>query len=216
MKAIDDITSSLPKNKADLKSMVIRWLSVFALVELLIIAGCIYALAKAPEDFEVWSVPDLTQGGTVKLNEAPPWHVYAFAFNTLQNLMYCEKDCSKEELEQVYALGYYLTPNYRAALVQQAQLPQRKRDNVNLIRWISTAQTEGVEVGYTSERVHVVTPGKWIVFLDVQVRTFIGSQLISDEIWRHSFYVVRGDVNRENNPWRLQLDGYYKEPERVK
>lgn len=200
-----------PKSPADGKDKIIRMQTIIIVCLVLVNGYLGNALVSVPEEMEVYSPPDLSKGGTVGINVVPNHVAYAFAHNVMQQYLYCASDCKKEELEQVYKYGWFFTPECRAELETLAKNPRRQTENMNVVR--QAAEADGAS--YDSSKAVELPNSTWIVYLDLVVRSYIAGKLIDEPVYRYPVKVVRADVNRNKNPWRLQVDCFHGDPERL-
>ena len=76
--------------------------------------------------------------------------------------------------------------------------------------------TEIPGLGYAANRVLPDGQAAWTVLLDMQLMEAFRGQPVKDAFIRYPIRVVRYDVDRERNPWRLAIDCYGSHrPERL-
>lgn len=189
---------SKAKKESDRKDKVIRALTIFALILLGMVIHSHYLLANLPKEFECNFPPDTSQGGKVMVNETPRHQVYGLAFGLFQKIYRCEKDCSVEFANNIRAYGYFYTDTYRQKMLSYAA--SREGYNRKRIRSISE------HGNYKQSKVIPLGNGVWVVYLDVVEKEYIGSKKVRDAIMRYPVVMVKNDVDRENNPWRLAFD----------
>lgn len=199
--------NSKVKNESDRKDKVIRALTIFSVILLGLVLHAHYLLATLPKEFECHFPPDLSRGGTVKVNEYQRHEVYAFTFRIWQQLYRCESDCSTEFEANIRRYGYFLTDSYRPALMAEAK--RREQDNRRRVRSVS-------EVGrFSDDKVVPLGNDVWIVYLDIKEVESIGGRPVREAVMRYPVIVSRFDVDRERNPWRLAIDGLQGNPTRL-
>lgn len=198
---------SQAKKETDRKDKIIRVLTIFVIVLMAMVANAQYLLATLPKDFECHFPPDLSKGGMVRVNEFQPHEVYAFALYLRQQTYRCEEDCAVEFDSNIKRYGYYYTDTYRPVLLSDAQ----KNESSNRKR----VRSVGEFGSYTESKVTPLGNDTWVVYLDVIERETIGGKEVRRAVMRYPIRVVRHDVDRERNPWRLGIDGYFDEPKRL-
>ncbi|NQY36342.1 MAG: TIGR03746 family integrating conjugative element protein [Alteromonadaceae bacterium] len=199
---------SKAKKESDRKDKVIRSLTIFVLLLLGLVAHSHFLLATLAKEFECHFPPDLSKGGMVKVNEFQKHELYAFAYKITQQLYRCEADCSVDFGANIRNYGYFLTDNYRPKLLAKA----KKLEGYNRRRVRSVT-----EFGRFSENKVVALGAQvWIVYLDLEEKEHIGGKLVRHAYMRYPLIITKFDVDRERNPWRLAIDGFQGQPERLK
>ncbi len=201
------ITSRAIK-ESDRKDRVIRVLTIFCSALFGLVLHAHWLLATLPKEFECHFPPDLSRGGMVKVNEYQAHEVYAFALTLFQKIYRCEGNCGVEFSQNIRRYGYFLTDTYRPALLKQAN--QLSSHNRNRIRAISEYE------GYDEAKVVPLGNDKWIVYLDVREKEYIGPKSVRDAVVRYPLVITRFDIDREKNPWRLAISGLHDKPTRLK
>ena len=200
--------NSKAKKESDRKDKVIRSLTIFCIFILGLLGHSHFLLATVPTTFELHLPPDLTRGGVVKVNEHQKHEVYALALDLYQKLYRCEKNCAQEFPENIRKYGYFLTDEYRPKLLKQAK---------NLHAYNSKKRRSISEFGvFKEEKVISLGGNRWVVFLDVNEKEFIGQKLTRDAVLRYPVLISTFDVDRDKNPWRLALDGLQSKAKRLK
>ncbi|HDS1208459.1 TPA: DUF2895 family protein [Shewanella algae] len=185
-----------PKRARDLQDKVIRFLTIVLLGSLVLLGHAHYRLSVMPSEFECQVPPDLSNGATIKVNEQRKENLYALAFMIHQKTFSCKSDCATDIPSNIRDYGYYYTTEYRTELLKNTYSRDRGKE-----RTIS-------EQGHYSES-KVINRGAntWVVFIDVNVKDYIGGRKVRDAVIRYPYIIVKGDVDREKNPWRLQIAG---------
>ncbi|WP_052447982.1 DUF2895 family protein [Vibrio rotiferianus] len=196
------------KRKSDLKDKIIRGLTVFVLVLLGMLGHAQYRLSLNNETFQCSVPPDLSRGGLVRVNEFYKHEVYAFAREIFQQTYRCEKDCSKEFEQNVNKYSNYYTHSYKPKLLAKAKV-DRKR-NKGRVRYVS-------EYGvYDDSKVDKLGNDTFLVHIDFREVEYIGTKKVRDAVVRYPLRVGKVDVDRQKNPWRLQIDGLKGNEARIK
>ncbi len=198
---------SQAKSESDRKDKVIRALSLFAIILLGLVMHAHFLLATLPKEFECHFPPDLSKGGSVKVNATPRHEVYAFALMIYQQTYRCEYDCAVDFNHNLRRYGYFFSDAYRLKLLKQAKaLAGHNRRRVRSI----------AEFGrYAENKVVPQGNGVWVVFLDVLERELIGGKPVRKAVMRYPLIIARSDVDREKNPWRLVIEGLRGQPQRL-
>lgn len=168
---------------------------------------------SAGKDLDLHIPPDLSKGATIKAGsgEVPPPNVYTFGFYIWQQLNRWSKNGQQDYGEQIFKLQAYFTPSCQEQLIadhklrsEQGELDQRTR---------SVMEIPGL--GYVEDRVTVLADGSWTVLIDAQVQETSRGVPVKDAFIRYPLHIVRYDVDRERNPWKLAVDCYASRPERL-
>lgn len=171
------------------------------------LAGMYYAHA-VPKAIDVHIAPDMQAGETVRVRDGtspvPDPNVYGFAYYVWQQVNRWQSDGGTDYGQQIFRFQSYITPNCRS----QLQTDMERRAGAGELRGRTRLMTEIPGLGYSEARVIGEGPGAWTVMLDMQLaETFRGSQ-VKDAFIRYPIRVVRYDVDRQRNPWRLAIDCY--------
>lgn len=180
---------------------------IIVLVAALGAAGMYFAHA-VPRTLDLHLAPDLKTGDSVRFVDGqapiPDVNVYGFAYYIWQQLNRWQSDGSKNYGEQMFRMQSYVTPSCMAQL--QADMQQRHR--AGELRSRTRHMTEIPGFGYTAKRVVAEGRSAWTVLLDMQLMESFRGQPVKDTYIRYPIRVVRYDVDREKNPWRLAIDCY--------
>ena len=171
---------------------------------------------QVPKSIDVHLAPDMKAGDTVRVVDGespiPPVNVYGFAYYIWQQLNRWQADGAKDYGQQIYNFQSYLTPACQAQLT--ADMENRFKAGELLARTRTVSEIPGFP--YASNRVVPDGNGVWTVLLDMQVMESYRGQPVKDAFIRYPLRIVRYDVDRERNPWRLALDCYgTKRPARL-
>ena len=82
------------------------------------------------------------------------------------------------------------------------------RSGAGELRSRTRIMTEIPGFGFAPNRVIAEGTNAWTVLLDMQMQESFKGQQIKDVYIRYPMRVVRYDVDREKNPWRLAIDCY--------
>jgi len=161
---------------------------------------------RQPKSVDVHLAPDVRAGDTVHVtgghSPVPKPNVYGFAYYIWQQINRWQTDGVKDYGQQIFNMQYYLTPRCQAQLQADMETRQGKGELRKRTRQI----TEIPGFPYSENRVLSEGPDAWTVLLDMQVTETFGGQGVKDVFIRYPLRVVRFDVDRERNPWRLALD----------
>lgn len=192
---------------------------IIMLVAVMGVAGMYFAWAL-PKSLELHVSPNMMNtGDSVHFTDGrapvPETNVYGFAYYIWQQLNRWPTDGYTDYGKQIYRFQHFITP----ACMAQLDADLKARHAAHELRERTRQITEIPGLGYTQAR--VVADGKgdaaWTVLLDMQLmETFKGAS-IKDTYIRYPIRVVRYDVDRVNNPWRLAIDCYGSQrPQRLK
>ncbi|MEQ1636818.1 MAG: PFL_4703 family integrating conjugative element protein [Methylococcales bacterium] len=183
--------------------ITLRW-TVGGLV--LLSAGLIFGWQQARGHLRIYIPPDLRTGAAVKSDELHPAHIYAFA-NTLFQQANHWGNGEKDYAEKIFKFSAYFTPTYHDALLTDMQLRGKNGELVDRTRTIQPATTNGFE----DRRVAILSDNTWVVWLDFNIRESVKGMEVKNVTIRYPLRVVRYDIDLDQNPWGLALDGYYGE-----
>lgn len=165
-----------------------------------------YFAHAMPRSLDLHLAPDIKAGDTVHFVDGqaavPDVNIYGFAYYIWQQLNRWQADGAKDYGQQIFRMQSYVTPSCRA----QLQADMQNRHQAGELRQRTRFMSEIPGLGYSSNRVRADGPNAWTVLLDMQlIETFRG-QPVKDAFIRYPIRVVRYDVDRERNPWRLAID----------
>lgn len=165
-----------------------------------------YIAWAQPKQIDLHVNPDLRAGDSVSVHngvaQVPPSNVYSFAYYVWQQVNRWQNDGGKDYGMQIYNFQSYLTPSCQA----QLQGDMENRSRVGELSMRTRQVTEIPGYGFQEARVIADGTSAWTVLLDMQVMETYRGQSIKDTFIRYPMRVVRYDVDREKNPFRLALD----------
>ena len=175
-----------------------------------------YFAHAMPKKIDLHVATDMKAGDTVQYVNGqapvPDVNVYGFAYYIWQQLNRWQADGIKDYGEQIFRFQAYLTPSCRA----QLQADMQQRSDAGELRFRTRQMSEIPGFGYASNRVIADGRSAWTVLLDMQLMEAFRGQAIKDAFIRYPIRVVKYDVDRERNPWRLAIDCYGSHrPERL-
>ncbi|KGG92153.1 MULTISPECIES: PFL_4703 family integrating conjugative element protein [Comamonas] len=169
------------------------------------VAGMWFA-SRVPKNIDLHVAPDIKAGDTIRVidgqSPVPSTNAYGFAYYIWQQINRWQSDGSQDYGKQIYAMQFYLTPRCQAQLQTDMQQRHAKGELRRRTRQIS----EIPGFPYSENRVIREGSDAWTVLLDMQVQETFAGQPVKDVFIRYPLRVVRFDVDRERNPWRLGLD----------
>lgn len=159
-----------------------------------------------PRQLDLHLNPDLRAGERVSVNHGtapiPNPNVYSFAYYVWQQVNRWQADGHADYGKQIYDFQPYLTPRCQAQL--QADMEMRNRAGELRMRTRQIGEIPGL--GFADNRVIGEGPSAWTVLLDMQVQETFRGQAIKDTFVRYPVRVVRYDVDRQRNPFKLAVD----------
>lgn len=159
-----------------------------------------------PRQLDLHLNPDLRAGERVSVNHGtapiPNPNVYSFAYYVWQQVNRWQADGHADYGKQVYDFQPYLTPRCQAQL--QADMEMRNRAGELRMRTRQIGEIPGL--GFADNRVIGEGPSAWTVLLDMQVQETFRGQAIKETFVRYPVRVVRYDVDRQRNPFKLAVD----------
>ncbi len=172
--------------------------------------GGMYFAYALPKDLEVHVATNLNTGDSVHFKDGrapvPETNVYGFAYYIWQQLNRWQSDGYTDYGKQIFRLQYFITP----ACMAQLDADLKARHAAGELRERTRQITEIPGLGYTKARVIADGDGDsaWTVMLDMQLMETFKGAAIKDTYIRYPIRVVRFDVDRVRNPWRLAIDCY--------
>ena len=171
-------------------------------------AGGMYFAGRTPQTIDVHLAPNIQGGDTVAVrsgeSDVPAVNVYGFAYYIWQQINRWQEDGSADYGKQIYYYQAYITPACRTQLENDMQA----RSGAGELRQRTRIMTEIPGFGFAPNRVIAEGTNAWTVLLDMQMQESFKGQQIKDVFIRYPMRVVRYDVDREKNPWRLAIDCY--------
>ena len=159
-----------------------------------------------PRQLDLHLNPDLRAGERVSVNHGtapiPNPNVYSCAYYVWQQVNRWQADGHADYGKQIYDFQPYLTPRCQAQL--QADMEMRNRAGELRMRTRQIGEIPGL--GFADNRVIGEGPSAWTVLLDMQVQETFRGQAIKDTFVRYPVRVVRYDVDRQRNPFKLAVD----------
>ena len=159
-----------------------------------------------PKEIDLHINPDLRAGDRVTVANGtapvPNPNVYSFAYYVWQQINRWQADGGIDYGTQIYNFQSYLTPRCQAQL--QGDMDARSRSGELRMRTRQITEIPGL--GFQDNRVLSEGPAAWNVLLDMQVMETFRGQPVKDTYVRYPIRVVRFDVDRERNPFRLAVD----------
>ena len=167
-----------------------------------------YFAHALPKRLDLHVAPDMKAGDTVRFADGqapvPDVNVYGFAYYIWQQINRWQTDGSKDYGQQIFQFQSYITPSCRA----QLQADMQNRHNAGELRQRTRQMTEIPGLSYAANRVLPDGTAAWTVLLDMQLMETFRGQSVKDAFIRYPIRVVRYDVDRERNHWRLAIDCY--------
>ncbi|QIL80329.1 TIGR03746 family integrating conjugative element protein [Diaphorobacter sp. HDW4A] len=170
--------------------------------------GGIFVAARTPKHIEVHLAPHIQGGDVISAvdgeSDVPPVNVYGFAYYIWQQLNRWQADGAADYGKQIYLYQSYITSSCRSQLENDLQV----RSGGGELRGRTRIMSEIPAFGYAPNRVIAEGTSAWTVLLDMQIQEAYKGQPVKDVFIRYPIRVVRYDVDRERNPWRLAIDCY--------
>jgi integrating conjugative element protein (TIGR03746 family) len=182
----------------------LRSLWVVIGLQFVVILALWFGWSQAPKQLTVHVPPDLRSGATLAVNEVPAANVYAFAYYIFQQLNRWPNDGAKDYGQAIFRISHYVTHRYRAELMADMELKGRQGELAYRVRGVQ----EIAGRGYEERRVDVLSPGVWVVWLDLNLVESVKGMTVKKTAIRYPLRVVSFAVDPEANPWGLALDGF--------
>lgn len=188
----------------------LRFLMFLVLVESGGLFYMMHLVDKAQQEIQVSIPPDLTHGVTMQAGEKDDTELYAFALTQLQSLHHWIEDGSVEYPLRIKEHEDLITPAYRAFL--QRDFERRSKQGELHARSRALMPLPGSF--FSPEKVKRLGSDDWEVELELQlIETYLGGTIKKIK-FSYPVHIVRYDVGKRN-PWKLALDGYTREPEKM-
>ncbi|MFZ7310960.1 PFL_4703 family integrating conjugative element protein [Comamonas jiangduensis] len=175
-----------------------------------------YYAGRQPKEIDVHFAPHIQAGDSVQVrngeSDIAPVNVYGFAYYIFQQINRWQRDGFEDYGKQIFLFQSYITPACQAQLNNDMQDRAKKGELTSRTRFV----TEIPGFGFSDQRVIAEGTNAWTVKLDLQLQESFKGQQIKDVFIRYPVRVVRYDVDREKNPWKLAIDCYGdNRPERL-
>ncbi len=172
---------------------------------LALICGALwYGWTKAPSQMTVHIPPDLRAGSVQGVREIPAQNIYVFAVYFWQQIQRWPENGENDYPGNMHRLQSYLTPRFYDWLEQDFKTKTAKGELRNKIRGISEIPGHT----YEPDRVVVLGDGTWLVWLDIEIKEWVNELNTKTVQVRYPLRVVRFDIDQQQNPWGLALDGF--------
>jgi len=182
---------------------IITLRAVIALMTV-ICTGLWYGWTMAPSRMTVHIPPDLRSGAEQAVDRIPAQNVYVFAAYIWQQMHRWPANGEKDYAANIHRLQSYITPRFYDWLEQDFQNKTAKGELRNKIRGGSEIPGHN----YEPDRVVVLGDGAWLVWLDFEIKEWVNELNTKTVRIRYPMRVVRFDIDPQNNPWGVALDGY--------
>lgn len=201
------------KNKAksalDEKNKTIRVLIIIIGMLVLFSMHAHIRVMNKSEEVPAYLPPDLSAGGPVSLNVPPEYVVYDFAVHIWQQINRWEADGSKDYIKRLEMYRNYLTPRFYNELLRDAS--NNRHNNANRTRTIESIP--GLE--FSSARVKTLSRSSFITKPQLRLSDHVRGTPVKTGVYEFSFRVVKYDIDRYQNPYKLALDGFAAPTKRV-
>ena len=143
--------------------------------------------------------PQLPYGQEFTAEERDSWEIYTFAGYIWQQQQIWLEDGEREAFENLNRLGAFITPEFRARLMNEL----RSRGESGQLR----GRTRLISPRMDYSAASVLWDGDgWQVELSQSLEERLRGTLIKSATVHYSIRVVELDVDPERNPWRLAID----------
>ena len=166
---------------------------------------------QAGKDITVHNPPDLTSGTSRPWWEVPKPNVYGFAAQIFTQINRWSTDGNDDYERNLHDFKPYLTPQCQATL--REDLSQKLSRGELSGRERSVAKIPSL--GFDDWRVIVKDQDNWVVKVDLELKEWVGTQVVKQNYIRWPLKVVRYDIDRNTNPWGLALDCFDESPREI-
>jgi integrating conjugative element protein (TIGR03746 family) len=204
---------AFPKPYDSARDNTLAFVRFLMLLVVLMGVGMFYMMHivdQAQQEIQVSIPPDLTHGVTMRAGDKDDTELYAFALTQLQSLHHWIEDGSVEYQQRIKEHEDLITPSYRAFL--QRDHERRKKQGELHMRSRVLMPLPGSF--FSPDKVKRLGSDDWEVELELQlIETYLGGTIKKIK-FSYPVHIVRYDVGKRN-PWKLALDGYTREPEKI-
>ncbi|HID51077.1 MAG TPA: TIGR03746 family integrating conjugative element protein [Anaerolineae bacterium] len=179
----------------------------------LLLVVAIVGLTIAPHQLDVYQPPDLRYGSLTSAGVVPETTVYSFTESIFDALMTWPEDGEVDYARNSKALSAFFTPAFKKWLKEdyEKRLHSRPNELAKRVSYISVVPGSS----YSDKNVSIKNNNSWTVYLDRQITEYIDDRMVKKINVRFPIRVVRWNVSRKYNPWRLAIDGFDGEVTRV-
>ncbi len=170
----------------------------------MICAGLWYGWTMAPSHMTVHIPPDLRSGAEQSVGKVPAPNVYVFAAYIWQQMHRWPANGTKDYAANIHRLQNFVTPRFYDWLEKDFQTKTAKGELRNKIRSGSEIPGHNFEI----DRVVVQSDSSWLVWLDFEIKEWVNELNTKTVQIRYPMRVVRFDIDPQDNPWGVALDGY--------
>jgi integrating conjugative element protein (TIGR03746 family) len=158
---------------------------------------------SAPRSMTVFIPPDLNAAQVVRPGEPPGPTVMAFAERVLQQVFTWPEDGEQDYQANIERYRALLTKEFQTSL--RRDLRDRLRDGeIQDRQRIMQLPLDSV---YDNRKVERRGRNAWTVLVEMRATEYVGDVKVKEIDLIYEVVVVRGDMNREFNPWQLLLSG---------
>ncbi len=192
------------------KELTVSKIAIVCLTLILLVFGGVYY--RYPSTLQVYNPPDLRAGSQRPWWEVPRSTVYAFAYETFQQLNRWTINGTEDYKNNIKLLKPLLTPSCEAFLQKDYDDRQYYGELNDRVRGVY----EIVGRGFSDDKVVVHSRDSWTVNLDLSVDEYYRDEAVKRVLTRFPISVVRMDVDARRNPWGLGFNCYSSTPLRLK
>lgn len=179
---------------------------------LVIICLCLIGVIfTAPDRLMIFNPPELQAGSQRPWWEVPKSNVYAFSYQTFQQLNRWMVNGQEDYKHNIEKLKPLLTPNCQRFLQQDYDDRQRYGELKDRSRGVY----EIIGRGFSDDKVKTLSRDSWIVNLDLSVDEYFQDEPVKRVFMRFPISIVRMDVDMKTNPWGLGFNCYSSNPLRL-
>lgn len=177
----------------------------------LVCFALIFVIYTFPSTLRILLPPDLRAGSQRLWWEVPTSTVYAFAYQTFQQLNRWTLDGTQDYEKNIIALKPFLTPSCEAFLQKDYEDRLRHSELRDRVRGVYEIPGRG----FSDERVIIHNKDSWTVNLDLSVDEYFKDEPVKRVSTRFPISVVRMDLDSQRNPWGLGFNCYASIPLRL-
>lgn len=190
-----------------------RLILVSNLLLFVITLALIATIITLPQRYEFWLTPKLSaNGGVVEANKISDEYIQGFVATLAPTLFSWTHHGSRQYLQKIKQLHFYLSPRHRDLLKQQIQAYSEgqlfeRNQSASLYRFFEPGDVK--KIAHNVWEVHCV--------LRLTQRLDDSSAMVlSDKLVSLKLRVIKLNYSRLENPFQLALDGYSEKEVAIK
>lgn len=182
-------------------------IGILVLINFLLLIGWM----SAPSRLRVYLPPDLTQGALMKVGTIPKSTIYAFSYQIFTAMNTWTNSGTEDYKKNINAYKNYLSPKYYRELLEDydTRTSNGELGRQRLVTGVSS-------MGYDPKDVEILGDGTWLVNMHLKIQETVNGSVVKDVLVDYPLVIARVNASIQVNPWGLVIQGYSKDPTRIK